>query len=116
MVTPFRGEIWWADLGEPRGSEPGYRRPVLIVQDDHFNRSNLATVIVLSLTSNRKYETMPGNVSLPKEQSGLAKDSVVNVTQLTAIDKAWLDEIVSELPLHLMDEIDRSLSLVLGLS
>lgn len=116
MVTPFRGEIWWADLGEPRGSEPGYRRPVLIVQDDHFNRSNLATVIILSLTSNRKYENVPGNVFLPKEQSGLSKDSVVNATQLTAIDKAWLDEIVSELPRHLMDEIDRSLSLVLGLS
>jgi mRNA interferase MazF len=55
MVTPQRGEIWWADLGEPRGSQPGYRRPVLIVQDDHFNRSHLATVIVLSLTSNRNY-------------------------------------------------------------
>lgn len=115
-MTPFRGEIWWADLGEPRGSEPGYRRPVLIVQDNHFNRSNLATVIILSLTSNRKYENVPGNVFLPKEQSGLSKDSVVNATQFTAIDKAWLDEIVSELPRHLMDEVDRSLSLVLGLS
>jgi len=89
---------------------------VLIVQDDHFNRSNLATVLVLSLTSNRKYETMPGNVFLPKEESGLAKDSVVNVTQLTAIDKAWLDEFVCELPRHLMAGIDRSLLLILGLS
>lgn len=115
MVIPYRGQIWWADLGEPQGSGPGYRRPVLIVQDDHFNRSNLATVIVLSLTSNRKFEALPGNLFLPKEQSGLSKDSVVNATQLTAIDKAWLDEFVSELPYHLMSEIDRTLSLVLGL-
>lgn len=115
MVTPFRGEIWWADLGEPRGSGPGYRRPVLIVQDDRFNRSNLATVIILSLTSNRKYEELPGNLFLPKEQSGLAKDSVINATQITAIDKTWLEEFVAELPRHLMVEIDRRLSLVLGL-
>lgn len=115
MVTPRRGEIWWADLGEPRGSTPGYRRPVVIVQDDHFNRSNLATVIVLSLTSNRTYAEVPGNVFLPKEQSGLAKDSVVNVTQLSTINKAWLDERVAELPAYIIGDIDRSLSLVLGL-
>jgi len=93
----------------------GYRRPVLIVQDDHFNRSNITTVIILSLTSNRKYEALPGNLFLPKEQSGLAKDSVINVTQLTAINKAWLEELVTELPRHMMSEIDRRLSLVLGL-
>jgi mRNA interferase MazF len=116
MVIPGRGEIWWADLGEPRGSVPGYRRPVLIVQDDHFNRSNLATVIVLSLTSNQAHADVPGNVVLPKEQSGLSKDSVIIATQLTAIDKTWLDEFVAELPRHLLSEVDRSLSLVLGLS
>lgn len=115
MVNPNRGEIWWADLGEPRGSGPEYRRPVLIVQDDRFNRSKLATVIILSLTSNRKYEDLPGNFFLPKEQSGLAKDSVLNVTQLTAIDKAWLEEFVTELSGSMISEIDRSLSLVLGL-
>ncbi|MFN8443311.1 MAG: type II toxin-antitoxin system PemK/MazF family toxin [Caldilineaceae bacterium] len=116
MVIPARGEIWWADLGEPRGSTPGYRRPVLIVQDDHFNRSDLATVIVLSLTSNLKYAAIPGNVFLPKELSGLAKDSVINITQLTTIDKAWLDEFISELPNHMINEMDRSLGLVLNLS
>ena len=116
MVIPGRGEIWWADLGEPRGSGPGYRRPVLIVQEDHFNRSNLATVIVLSLTSNRAYGDVPGNVVLPMEQSGLSKDSVINATQLAAIDKTWLDEFIAELPQHLMSQVDRSLSLVLGLS
>jgi len=116
MVSPGRGEIWWADLGDPRGSGSGYRRPVLIVQDDHFNRSNLATVIILSLTSNRKYGDVPGNVFLPKEQAGLSKDSVINATQLTAIDKTWLDEFIVELPQHLMREVDLGLSLVLGLS
>lgn len=115
MVTAHRGEIWWADLGEPQGSGPGYRRPVLIVQDDHFNQSNLATVLVLSLTSNLRFGALPGNLFVPKEESGLTKDSVVNATQLTAIDKAWLDEFVSELPRHLMMEVERSLSLVLGL-
>lgn len=115
MVNPQRGEIWWADLGEPRRSIPGYRRPVLIVQDDHFNRSNLATVIVLSLTSNLAYRDFPGNVYLPKEQSSLAKDSVINATQLTAIDKAWLDEFICELPHHLINEVERSLEIVLGL-
>ncbi len=115
MVTPRRGEIWWADLGEPRGSGPGYRRPVLIVQDDHFNRSHLATVLILSLTSNLKYAELPGNLFLPKEQSGLAKDSVINATQLTAINKIWLEELVTQLPRQMMDEIDHSLRLVLDL-
>lgn len=115
MVIPGRGEIWWADLGEPRASEAGYRRPVLIVQEDHFNRSNLATVIVLSLTSNRQFAEVPGNVFLPMEQAGLAKDSVINATQLTAIDKTWLDEFIAELPPHLMSQVDQSLRLVLGL-
>jgi len=114
MVNPYRGEIWWADLGEPRGSEPGFRRPVLIVQDNHFNQSHLATVIVLALTSNRRYEMSPGNILLTREQSGLTKDSVVNVTQLATIDKAWLEEFVSQLPRHKMAEIDSGLRLVLG--
>lgn len=70
MVKPNRGEIWWANLGEPRGSGPGYRRPVLIVQDDHFNQSDLATVIVLALISNRRYESLPGNLFLTKEGQG----------------------------------------------
>jgi mRNA interferase MazF len=115
MVNPRRGEIWWADLGEPRGSTPGYRRPVVIVQDDHFNRSNLATVIVLSLTSNQNYAALPGNVFLPKEQSGLTRDSVINPTQLITIDKVWLEGRITELPSYIMGDIDRGLSLVLGL-
>lgn len=115
MTELRRGAIWWADLGEPGGSEPGYRRPVLIVQEDHFNQSNLATVLVLSLTSNLKYQNLPGNVLLPRTYSGLAKDSVINVTQLTAIDKAWLDEYVADAPALIMAKVDHGLSLVLGL-
>lgn len=117
MVSALRrGEIWWADLGEPRDSEPGYRRPVLIVQDDQFNRSNLATAIVLSLTSNLKYQDLPGNIFLSKIKSGLAQDSVINVTQMTTINKSWLDEYVSDVPASIMVQVDYGLSLVLGLS
>ncbi len=113
--TPRRGEIWWADLGEPTDSEPGYRRPVLIVQEDHFNQSNLATVIVLSLTSNLRYQDFPGNVFLPHGQSSLGKDSVVNITQLATIDKSWLVEFVADLPASIMAQVDGGLRLVLGL-
>lgn len=115
MVTAQRGEIWWADLGEPRDSQPGYRRPVLVVQDNHFNRSRLATVVVLSLTSNLRFQNVPGNLLLSKADSGLGKDSVINITQLTTIDKAWLDEFVAALPRSVMAQVDANLSLVLGL-
>lgn len=115
MVTLQRGQIWWADLGDPQGSQPGYRRPVLIVQEDHFNQSRLATVIVLSLTSNLKFQALPGNVYLSKRDSGLTKDSVINATQITAIDKIWLDEFVIDLPWAIMAQVDESLRLVLSL-
>lgn len=115
MVTPQRGEIWWAELGEPGDSEPGYRRPVLVIQDDRFNRSNLATVIVLSMTTNRRFQALPGNVLVTRADTTLARDSVVNVTQLAAIDKAWLDEFVVALPPSIMAQVDTGLSLVLGL-
>ena len=82
-----RGEVWFADLGEPRGSEPGYERPVLIVQSNHFNDSNIQTVIVIGLTSNLKYEKFPGNILVKKSESLLPKDSVINVTSLAAINK-----------------------------
>lgn len=110
-----RGEIWWADLGDPRGSEPGYRRPVLVVQANAYNRSHLATVIVLSLTSNPRLAAMPGNVTLPGRDSGLPADSVVNVTQLAAIDKSWLDERVSRVPDAIMEEVAYGLATILGL-
>jgi len=114
-MVPRRGEIWWADLSEPRGSEPGHRRPVLIIQEDHFNQSQLATVIVLSLTSNLRYQHLPGNLFLSSMESGLEKDSVINITQLTTIDKSWLDAYVVELPVTVMIQVEAGLGLVLGL-
>lgn len=110
-----RGEIWWADLGEPRGSEPGYRRPVLVVQADTYNRSDLATVIVLSLTTNRRLADMPGNVDITANESGLRTDSVANVTQLATIDKSWLEERAGVLSASLMDEVAFGLATVLNL-
>lgn len=116
MVTLQRGEIWWADLGEPVGSEPALRRPVLIIQDNQFNRSRLATVIILSVTSNTRLAEMPGNIRLSKEESGLPKDSVINISQITAINKTWLEKKVGMLPEILMEEVDFGLGLILGLN
>ncbi|RLC05203.1 MAG: type II toxin-antitoxin system PemK/MazF family toxin [Deltaproteobacteria bacterium] len=111
-----RGEIWWADLGEPMGSEPSLRRPVLIVQDNQYNRSRIATVIVLSITSNTKLADMPGNILLGREESGLPKDSVINVSQIATVDKSWLEEKVGSVSRILMEEVDYGLGLVLGLN
>lgn len=110
-----RGEIWWADLGEPRGSEPAYRRPVLVVQEDAFNRSDLATVMVLSLTSDLRYAEMPGNVRLPADRCGLDRESVVNVTQIATVDRSWLESPVGKLPRAIMGQIEYGLRLALGL-
>ena len=88
MVTVAQGDIWWADLPEPPGSAPGFRRPVLVVQGDALNRSRIATVVCVALTSNLKWATAPGNVALPAGTTGLPKDSVANVSQLVTLDKA----------------------------
>jgi len=93
-----RGEIWWANLPTPRRSEPGYRRPVLIIQQDDFNRSRIATVIAAVLTSNLRLQAAPGNVLLRSRDSGLPKDSVVNVSQLDTLDKSILTERVAAVP------------------
>jgi len=107
MVKVKRGEIWWADLGEPMGSAPSLRRPVLIVQEDIFNRSKLATVIVLSITSNPRLSEIPGNVMLKREEIGLPKESVINVSQIVTIDKSWLDQRVSALSEELTETARR---------
>lgn len=86
----YRGEVWWANLPDPVGSEPGYRRPVLIVQDDAFTQSRISTVIVVIITSNIKLAEAPGNVLLPYAASGLSKDSVTNVSQIFTVDKTFL--------------------------
>jgi mRNA interferase MazF len=115
VVSIRRGEIWWAELGEPRGSEPGHRRPVLVLQDDRFNDSRLATVIAAALTSETRYAEMPGNVLVPAAKSRLDRDSVVNVTQIATIDRSWLVSRVSKLPKPVLAQVDYGLRLTLGL-
>ena len=88
-----RGQIWWADLDAPEGSEPGFRRPVLVVQSDAFNRSRIRTVIAVALTSNLRLVEAPGNVLVPANTSGLPKDSVANVSQVLTLDKDYLADL-----------------------
>lgn len=110
-----RGEVWWADLAEPTGSEPGYRRPVVIVQADAFNRSRLATTIVVVLTSNLRLVDAPGNVLVPAKESGLKRDSVANVTQLATVDREVVMERVGRLSTKGMRMLNEGLRLALGL-
>jgi mRNA interferase MazF len=110
-----RGEIWWATLPEPRASEPGYRRPVLIVQSDVFNRSAIQTVIVAVITSNLRLAAAPGNVMLRTRESRLAKNSVINVSQLVTLSKDFLVDRVSRIPPARMGEVEEGLQLVLSL-
>ncbi len=110
-----RGEVWWADLGEPDGSEPGYRRPVLIVQSDAFNRSRLRTVIAVVLMTSMRLLEAPGNVLIPAKASGLPKDSVANVSQLITVDRDFLLERAGRLQSQVMKDLDSGLRLVLGL-
>jgi mRNA interferase MazF len=110
-----RGEIWWADLPEPRRSEPGYRRPVLVVQADSFNNSRVQTVIVAAITGNTDLADAPGNVLLRKDLTGLVRDSVVNVSQLLTLDRGFLTELVGILPERLQHAVDKGLRTVLQL-
>jgi mRNA interferase MazF len=110
-----RGDVCWADLGEPRGSKPAKRRPVLVIQGDPYNASNLNTTLVAVITSNTGLAAMPGNVFIPAVASGLPKDSVVNVTALVTLDKADLEPAIRQLPTGLMHEVDGGLRQVLGL-
>lgn len=110
-----RGEIWWADLPAPAGSEPGYRRPVLIIQADSFNRSRIQTVIVAILTSNLQLANAPGNVLLPAQVSGLPKDSVVNASQVLTVDRSVLIERVTMLDSESLWLVEDGLRLVLDL-
>ena len=110
-----RGEIWWADLPEPTASEPGYRRPVLVVQSDDFNRSRIATAIVVVITSNLKLTGAPGNVFLPHSATGLSKDSVANISQVLTIDKSFLTEKIGDLLKYLLEQVEIGLRLVMDL-
>ena len=110
-----RGQIWWADLAEPHGSEPGSRHPALVVQRDEVNRSRLATVVICVLTSNTALARAPGNTLLPKRSTGLRRDSVANASQIATVDRDDLEDLVGTLPRALMDRIDEGLRWFLAL-
>lgn len=110
-----RREVWWADLDEPRGSEPGFRRPVLIVQADAFNRSRLRTIVCVVLTSNTRLLDAPGNVLVRQDESGLPRESVANVTQVVTLDQDYLSEKTGRITPRTMAKVDAGLRLVLDL-
>jgi mRNA interferase MazF len=111
-----RGELWWADFGLPRGSAPALRRPALIVSADPYNRSQLRTVTVAVLTTNLQLAALPGNVGVPGDLAGLPSDSVVNVTQIAALDRRALDGRIGALPDWLMAQVDAGLRRALALT
>lgn len=110
-----RGQLWWADLGLPRGSAPALRRPVLVVSADQYNRSTLRTVTVVVLTTTSRLAALPGNVTVPADLGLLAEDSVINVTQLATLDRLALEEQIGELPDWLLAQVDAGLQRALGL-
>jgi mRNA interferase MazF len=110
-----RGEIWWAGLPRPRGSAPGYRRPVLVVQSDDFNRSGIATAIVVAITTNMSLAFAPGNVMCRPKGTGLPRPSVINVSQVATLDRKVLTERVGRVSEPLMQQVDEGLRLVLAL-
>ena len=109
----LRGEIWWANLPPPRGSAPAKRRPVLIIQGDSFNRSNINTVTCAAITSNTELASLPGNLLLEKSVSGLEKTSVVNFSQIATLDKTDLTEQVAMLPNYMLEKVNNCLKLAL---
>ena len=110
-----RGEIWWATLPSPKGSEPGFRRPLLIVQSDAYNRSRIRTVIAVTITSNLKLSDAPGNVVLSRKNTGLPKKSVANVSRIVTIDKSFLSERAGTLSPAILKEVDAGLRLTLSI-
>lgn len=110
-----RGEIWWATLPAPKGSEPGFRRPLLIVQSDVFNRSRISTVIAVVITSNLRLSNAPGNVVLSRKNTGLPKKSVANVSQIVTIDKLFLSDRMGTLSPAILKEIDAGIRLAFSI-
>jgi mRNA interferase MazF len=110
-----RGEIWWASLPEPWGTGPGYRRPILILQSDAFNRSRIQTVVVAAITTNLRLAAAPGNVLLRRRKSALSRDSVINVSQLLTLDRAFLTEKAGRLTDKELSQVEDGMRLVLGL-
>ena len=111
-----RGQVWWVDFGEPRGSEPGFRHPALVLQRDEVNASKLATVVVCVLTSNKAMAAAPGNTLLSKRYTGLPRDSVANASQIAMLNKTDLETLAGTLPRHLLDKVDEGLRWFLHLN
>ena len=111
-----QGEVWWADLGDPAGSEPGYRRPVVVVQGDAFNGSSLRTVVCIVLTSNARWAEAPGNVLLTARATGLPKTSVANVSQLVTLDRSALTERAGRVSASNLELVLAGIDVVLGRS
>jgi mRNA interferase MazF len=109
-----QGDIWWADLGEPTGSAPGFRRPVVVVQSDALNRSRIGTVVCVPMTSNLKWANAPGNVLLKAKLTGLPKDSVANVSLIVALEKGQLTDRSGKLPRRQLDAVLNGIDVVLG--
>jgi mRNA interferase MazF len=109
-----QGEIWWANLPPPMGSGPGLRRPIIVVQSDALNRSRIASVVCIPLTSNLKWALMPGNAHLPARVTGLPKNSVANVSQIFTVDKSLLIERVGKLPRAKLELLMSGIDIVLG--
>ena len=109
-----QGEIWWAELLEPTGSGPGFRRPVIVVQGDAINRSRIGTVVCVPLTSNVKWADAPGNVLLVRRMTGLSKDSVANVSQVLTLDRSSLTERVGKLPDAKLELVLSGIDVILG--
>jgi mRNA interferase MazF len=110
-----RGQLWWADLGLPRGSAPALRRPVLVISADQYNRSTLRTVTIVVLSSTSRLATLPGTVTVPANLGLLPHDSIVNVTQLATVDRLALEDQIGDLPDWVMAQIDGGLKRALGL-
>lgn len=104
-----RGQIWWVDFAEPRGAEPGYRHPVLVVQRDEVNASRIETVVVCLLTSTIALAKAPGNTLVAKRRTGLPRDSVVNASQVATVNRSDLEELIGTVPRNVMDAVDDGL-------
>jgi mRNA interferase MazF len=104
-----RGQIWWVDFAEPRGSEPGFRHPALVLQRDEVNASRINTVVICVLTSNKALASAPGNTLLPRRVTGLLRDSVANASQIATVDKDDLDTLVATLPTRVMERVGEGL-------
>ena len=109
-----QGEVWWADLRAPAGSEPGFRRPVVVIQGDALNRSRLATVVCVPLTSDLRWAEAPGNTLLTSRVTGLPKDSIANASQLVTLDRTVLTERVGKLPKAKVELILAGIDVILG--